>query len=82
MVRTGSRFDVERVKKLGERKYGTRFKDHMTWAREAGVSIPTLRSFLLDEGSNVKLKTVDAILAPLGLAATDIILKNGRKRIA
>lgn len=79
MVRNGSRFDLERVRKLGEKKYGSRFKDHQTWAREAGVSIPTLRSFLLDEESAVKMKTVDQIVAPFGLVASDIIRRNTKK---
>lgn len=78
MVKTESRFDVERVKKLGDAKYGTRWADRVTWARVAGVSYPTLFAFL--DGRSVRLDNIDKIIAPFGLGATDIIVrKNGKK---
>ena len=79
MLKTESQFDIERVTTLGDAKYGPRFTDRLRWAREANVSVPTLRSFLAGD-PGVKLKTVDAIVAPFGLSAAEIILPAIRKK--
>lgn len=78
MLRLSNTFDVERVKKLADKKFGETYEGRVSWAQEADVSTPTLLAFLRGSAS-VKLKSIDKICAPLGLTAVDVIL-NHRKR--
>jgi hypothetical protein len=43
------------------------------WAERAGVSRPTIVLFIKDPNRIAKPKTIDAILKPLGMCASDIV---------
>lgn len=53
--------------------------DDAEWASQAGISIVTLKRWLNGDRS-LKLRTVDAIVRPLGLSAVELIRKNGKKK--
>lgn len=75
MVRTHSiEFDVEAAKALADAKDW----DLTEWAKQADVSLPTLRAFLAGS-SALKNSTVDDIVRPLGRTAVELIRPNGKK---
>lgn len=76
MVRSDQlHFESEAAQKLANE----RGWDDAEWAAQSGVSIVTLKRWLNGDRS-LKLRTVDAMVRPLGLSAVDLIKKNGKKK--
>jgi hypothetical protein len=82
MVRTISiQYDVEAAQKRAEKLWGQGYECLREWARQADVSIYTLRKWL-DNDPSVKLRTVEDIVKPLGLGVVDLMRKNGNGKKA
>lgn len=76
MVRTDQlHFESETAQKRADELHW----DDAEWARQAGIAKVTLQRWLNGDRS-LKLRTVEAIVRPLGLSAVDLIRKNGKKK--